>query len=305
MPTSVLKQKRTHGITWTLFNYEPYIDHLKQYAVSECDYMIFGFETCPDTGKKHLQGYHHYSNARTYPNKKWRDVTDLETNGRDFISNGSPQQNYDYCSKLGQFWEHGELPKQGARADWQQAVNDLQDGHAIHTVVLTQPQLLPCIRALERFQQISNQPINRPVHVIVLIGESGTGKTRWAYDTYPDLYSKPEGNWWDGYTGQKTILLDDYYGDIHHSQLLKILDRYPLTVPVKCGFVNAQWTTVIITSNRHPRSWYPAEPNIIALTRRINLLVEEYTHASQISSQAPPPSPCSPPPPCPPGPPQV
>ena len=31
-------------------------------------------------------------------------------------------------------------------------------------------------------------------------------------------------------------------------QLLKVLDRYPLQLPVKGGFVYAQYTTVIITS---------------------------------------------------------
>jgi len=278
MTTSVSK-KRTYAITWTLYNYEPLIDKVKQYAKDECDYMIFGYEICPDTGRKHLQGYLHYTNARAYPNKDWRKVTDLEQNGRDFISNGSPQQNYNYCSKLGDFWQYGELPKQGARTDWALAINSLQEGNDIHSVVAEQPQLLPTIRALERFQNILNRPLNRPVNVIVLIGGSGTGKTRWAYDTYPDLYSKPSGNWWDGYTGQKTILLDDYYGDLPYDQLLRVCDRYPINLPVKGGFIYGQYTTVIITSNRQPETWYYQD--LAALNRRINKLDRDYNNAPQ------------------------
>jgi len=258
--------KRTRGITWTLFNYEPYLDKMKRYAQDECEYMIFGFEVCPTTGKKHLQGYHYYSNARTYPNKKFRDLFDNTIS--DFFSNGSPKQNYDYCSKIGEFWEHGKLPTQGARTDWEQVRSHIQEGGDISTAVEQQPQLLPCIRSLERFQQISLRPLNRTVKVILLTGAPGTGKSRWAHETYPDLYSKPDGNWFDGYTGQKTLLLDDFYGDLAYPQLLKVCDRYPLNLPVKGGFIYAQYDTVIITSNRAPQHWYPAH-DVTALKRRI------------------------------------
>lgn len=266
MATSV--SKRTRGITWTLFNYEACVDNIKQYAKDECEYMIFGFEVCPTTNKKHLQGYLYYTNARTYPNKKWRETA---PGVRDFISRGDPQSNYDYCSKLGDFWQYGELPKQGARTDWEQARSHLQAGTDITTVIEAQPQLLPCIRSLERFQQLSLRPLNRDVKVITLIGGAGTGKTRWAYDQYPNLYSKPDGPWFDGYSGQTTLLLDDYYGDIPYSQFLKILDRYPLHLPVKGGFIYAQYNTVIVTSNRHPDDWYP-NGYTTALQRRINIL---------------------------------
>jgi len=285
LPMATSVSKRTRAITWTLFNYEPYIDLLKQYAKEECEYMIFGFEVCPDTGKRHLQGYHYYSNARAYPNKKWRDLTNLEKNGRDFISNGSPKQNYDYCSKLGDFWEHGDLPKQGNRTDWEQARSHLQNGGDVITTIEEQPQLLPFIRSLERFQTLSvSKPLHRDVKVIILIGDSGTGKTRYAYDNYPDLYSKPEGAWWDSYKGEKTILLDDYYGDIPYSQFLKVLDRYPLQVPQKGTHIYAQWDTVIITSNKQPEHWY-AQGYTDALKRRTKILIRDYTHATRPEDQ--------------------
>lgn len=116
---------------------------------------------------------------------------------------------------------------------------------------------MPCIRALERFKALMLKPKMRPkLRVIVLWGDAGTGKSRWAWDNFPDLYSKPTGDWWDGYTGQDTILLDDYYGGIQYSEFLKVLDIYPYQVPVKGSFVHAQWTTVIITSNKPPEQWY-------------------------------------------------
>lgn len=280
------KQSRTYAMTWTLYNYEPYVEALQQYAKDHCDYMVYGHEICPTTGRPHLQGYHHYATNRTYPNKKWRAVTDLEKNGRDFISSGTPDQNRRYCLGLTDgktpntnVWEYGECPSQGTRTDWAVARASLAQGRELVAVVEEQPQLLPCIRSLERFQQLCLRPLNREVNVFVLVGPPGTGKSKFAYDFDDKVYSKPEGTWFDGYTGQRTLLLDDYYGDLPYAQLLKVCDRYPLNVPVKGGFVYAQWTTVIITSNRQPEQWY--QQNIDAFMRRVKFLDREHKHGGK------------------------
>ena len=40
---------------------------------------------------------------------------------------------------------------------------------------------------------------------------SGTGKSRWVAATWPDAFWKsPESKWWDGYSGQETVVLDDF-----------------------------------------------------------------------------------------------
>lgn len=275
MPTSVPTTK-VHAILFTLYNYEPLIEALRNYARNECDYLVFGYETCPTTQRPHLQGYLHWKNPRTYPNKEFRKTL---PDVRDFIANGTADQNRQYCLKIRtgdvpntKFEEFGTLPKQGARADWNLAFEQIRGGTDIYNVLEVQPHLAPCVRALERVRQLSLKPRYGPVTTIVLVGEPGTGKSRWAYDNYPDLYSKPSGAWWDGYTGQKTILLDDFYGDVEYSLLLKVCDRYPLQVPIKGGFINAQWDTIIITSNRHPDTWYHNQPDPTAFKRRINKL---------------------------------
>jgi len=107
--------------------------------------------------------------------------------------------------------------------------------------------------------------------VVVLWGPPGTGdkpnKSGWAYVNYPDLYSKPEGQWWNGYDYQETVLLDDFNPhDIPYTQLLKITDRYPVQVPYKGGFKWLKAKRIIITSNQDPKYWYY---NMEALNRRI------------------------------------
>lgn len=288
-PTSVSKtsvsKSRVHGILWTLYNYDSKLTTLREFAVNETKYTVFGFEKCPTTGRDHLQGYFYFENARTYPNKQIRKLFE---GIHDQVANGSALDNRKYCLKIREgdipnekYEEFGVMPTQGERTDWKRVVSDLQAGASIISVVSEQPHVLPAIRSLEKFRNMIDKSTHRDVKVILLVGSPGTGKTRWAWENYPDLYSKPEGHWWDGYSGQETILLDDYYGDISYSTFLKVLDRYPLNLPIKGGFVPAKYTTVIITSNKPFTHWYIESSNAIARRiHEIKNLDTDYNNAS-------------------------
>lgn len=271
MATSVPKVR---GVLWTLYNYEPLLDIVRDYGRIECEYMVFGYETCPTTGRPHLQGYLYWKNPRTYPNKLLRS---LIKGIHDQVANGSAEDNRKYCLKIRtgdvpneKFEEFGTMPSQGQRVDWAKAYSQLSSGSSVVDILETQPHLAPCVRQLKEVRLLQLKPRYGPVTVICLIGPPGTGKSRWAYDNYPDLYSKPNGDWWDGYSGEKTILLDDFYGDVKYPLLLKVCDRYPLQVPIKGSFIHAQWDTVIITSNQTPEQWYPSQYDISAFHRRVN-----------------------------------
>ncbi len=99
-----------------------------------------------------------------------------------------------------------------------------------------------------------------PMEIITLIGTTGTGKTRWAYDHYPDLFSvDPKGTqtWFNGYDEHDVVLIDEIYGNrFSHSALLQFTDRYPIGVPIHGGTVNFCAHTLIFTSNKHPSLWY-------------------------------------------------
>lgn len=190
------------------------------------------------------------------------------------------------------------MPSQGARTDWDQALNSLREHGPIH-VIDEQPHLLTNIRALERYQSLSQRSTHRDVQVHVLVGPPGCGKTRAVYSVAPDVYSKPDGQWWDGYSGQDTILLDDFDGHIPYTTLLKYLDRYPVQLPVKGGFVAANYTAVYITSNHPVRHWYGHET--AALNRRItssmDLSITDADQEAHVQVSCAPPPPGPPPPP--------
>lgn len=95
--------------------------------------------------------------------------------------------------------------------------------------------------------------------VHIYYGDTGSGKTRAVYDkeSLDDLYVHPGGHWFDGYDGQDAVLFDDFSGSCFPiSYFLKILDRYPMTVPVKGGFVNWKPRRIYVTSNLNPTEWY-------------------------------------------------
>lgn len=262
---------RAYGCAWTLYQYEKHLEKLRAYAQSESRYMVWGYEICPDTGRPHLQGYVHWTNKRSLG-------AFSSTFGDCHVTapNGTAKQNREYCLKIrpqdkkpNEKWEEfGELPVQGHRVDWQKAIADLRQNDVID-VIIEQPHLAPAQRALREIKAMYLKPLHRDVTVYVLYGPAGSGKSRWAYDHYPTLYKKPVGEWWDGYNGQKCVLLDDFYGWIKYHDLLHVCDRYPLQVPVKGGFVHAQWDTVVITSNEPPNRWYKDHGLTPALRRRI------------------------------------
>lgn len=120
--------------------------------------------------------------------------------------------------------------------------------------------------------------------VYIFWGPTGSGKSRKARQMDPNLYNIPEPNngslWFDGYRGQKTILLDDFYGWIKYHTLLQITDGYPYQAPTKGSFVHRQWDTVIITSNKPPEKWYNRD-EINALKRRITSI--EHVTVTEVS----------------------
>lgn len=111
-------------------------------------------------------------------------------------------------------------------------------------------------RAFEKYLLMKTPQRNHSVDVHVVQGPTGTGKSRWAMETYPGAYWKQRSQWWDGYMGHETVIFDEFYGWVPFDLLLRVCDRYPLLVETKGGQVQFVAKTVIITSNSLPNNWY-------------------------------------------------
>ena len=130
--------------------------------------------------------------------------------------------------------------------------------------------------------------------VIVLYGDTGVGKTRSVFRAH-DIHSiytleKVGGHelWFDGYTNQEVLLIDDFYGWVKYHCLLRLLDGYPMKLPVKCSFVYKAWKYVYITSNKKPEDWYAAEFHPYEpLRRRFDRILEVNDHTRLLKWQNP------------------
>lgn len=84
--------------------------------------------------------------------------------------------------------------------------------------------------------------------------------------------------WWDGYEGQETVVLDDYRPWwCPFSFLLGILDRYPIHVQTKGGWVNFIPSKIIITTPKNIEETFTGEyrtaEDIQQVKRRVHRVV--------------------------------
>lgn len=260
---------KARAYCYTLPNYS--VDDYNKLKSVDCTYKIIGKEKCPTTGTLHLQCYFYWKNQ-----KKFSSVKKILGNGHIEKANGTPIQNKAYCEKEGDYYEEGILPKQGARNDIKDCVETAKK-FGIKQACIHHPSVMVKYHTGVKF--VARQFVEKRNHVmevIVLVGLSGTGKSRLAAELAgPDVYYKPRGEWWDDYDGQFAIIIDDFYGWLKYDEMLRLLDRYPHKVPIKGGFMEFNSKRIIITSNYEVQCWYTFpgyKENHAALSRRISTL---------------------------------
>lgn len=260
-------------------------DALKNMPTNGASYLVYQDEI-GDNGTRHIQGYVEFTSQKRFATLK-KSVAFARAHME--RRRGTAGQASEYCKKKdsaveGTTFEFGQISKQGKRSDLDAVKKLLDDGASMQDIA--NEHFGSFIRYHRAFGAYRNlvKPEIRDVEVIVLFGAPGTGKSYWAYHAYPDLWSKPPGQWFDTYQGEETILIDEMAGDhIGYRTLLRMCDRYPLLVPVKGDFVYLRHTRVIICSNFHPNNWYDMTRYTDAgystfeespLYRRINCMVE-------------------------------
>lgn len=213
------------------------------------EYFIFQKERCPTTGKDHWQGYVRFKGRVRFNAIKavWRSIH-LET------CKGSEQQNVEYCSKSasrveGPF-EDGVRAHPGKRNDLD-LVRDLVASGASMRQICENPDVssYQSLRSAELMLKYKRPKAVENRTVFWFHGSTGSGKTRWVHDHEEDLWCNSiDSKWYDSYCGESAALIDDYRpSQIPFSIMLKLLDRYPLRVPFKGGFVSWDPERIYIT----------------------------------------------------------
>lgn len=256
----------------------------------ECHYVIAGLEAAPTTGEWHWQGYFQLKKPQrlTYLKALVHPVSDsmhFEP------AKGSPSDNTFYCSKdPAILLEWGSPVTQGSRVDVRAFVADskVTDRRTMYEV---HPDCMVRYgRAYDDVRRTFAEP-TQGARLYWLFGPSGTGKTTFVQAKHPDLYKKdPTHQWWQGYNGQSTILIDEITEHIPYSTLLTLCDAGVNRLQTKGGDTASQATRIYITSNDAPDRVYAQDAaradRWSALLRRcLFLRVERVSHGRSVMKQ--------------------
>lgn len=225
-------------------------------------YIAFAEETCPTTGRKHYQTW-------AYASKPMRLTGWKRIFPRDHIEKmyGTFTQNDRYCSKEGQLIEFGTRPMgNGQRRDLDQLSHAVVEagscGKRLSSVVIEEDARATFVQFHSGITQLYRHAVTEKLRridkdfapqVIYIQGKPGTGKTRYVYETEPDLFRVPDHDgykWKDGYSGEPAVLYDNVSikNITRPETLLQEIDRYFIQVPVKGGYIGWRPERIYITS---------------------------------------------------------
>jgi len=266
---------RSPNWCFTLNNYTE--EDIERLHNLECVYIIVGEEVAPKTGTPHLQGYVEFKDKPVLSTVKKRigATAHLE------VAKGFAHQNIQYCSKGGKPWMKGEPKQPGKRTDLDKIAKEIIEGKAVDKVALENPMAFHMYgRTMSKIEDIALRKRFRTEMTTCewLWGPTGVGKSHKAFEGFnPETHYvwKNDNGWQDGYTGQETVIINEFRGDIKFSELLQLIDKWPYELRRR-GREPVPFLAkhIIITSSLPPEGVYKnlaAEDKLDQLLRRVKI----------------------------------
>lgn len=258
---------RARGWCFTINNYtvEDEAQLERAWADGKLMYLVYGRETAPQTGTRHLQGYVYFLHPISMAGAKLR----LSQRAHFEAAKGSPLQASTYCKKESDFEEMGELPRQGKRTDLLAMYEQMESGARVIDLLreghLSGAQALTTAERLSKYVAAPERP---DIKAVWLWGDTGLGKTRFFHDLVAhhkiplsDVATCSFTSRQLDYAGQRACLLDEADGiDLWWLKfLLTFLDRYPLSIRVLYGHQAVCAELIVITSHGNPEDLLEAQ----------------------------------------------
>lgn len=249
------KQKSSR---WWVFTINNPTDSDRKQLDTLCDhvrYLCYGSEIGKKENTPHYQGYAELNSPQRF---SW--IKKRLTRAYLAVRKGSRTQARDYCFKeCNEPFEFGEWKpdNQGKRNELLACKNILDEGGSIDD--LWDEHFTTMLRYSRGMREYSlrlakKQQQNKPIECLWIYGPSGSGKSRYAWENYPDAYRKNNSKWWDGYSGEDVVIWDDYSQttDVPYQTLLGWIDRYKKSGETKGGTVPLTYSKIIFTCTHQP-----------------------------------------------------
>lgn len=288
-----LMPAKVRCFTFTNFNLE--FDYEELIKDTQVGYIAYGEEVCPKTNRPHHQGWIYFHNQKAWtptnlvrigcyfqkpktPQELFDIKHEKDRKLKKKLQNagaahcepmgGSLEQNEAYCSKESILKEFGEKPKQGNRTDLKGVVENILSGKVTTDDVACEDPMFfhQYGRTLDRVETIrwKKQFRSWVTKGTWYFGKTGCGKTyhhafKGMKDYNPEkTYTKISNEaFWDRYTGQEEVIIDEFRAGMPFSYLLELTNGTPMYVKIKGkeGFPMLA-KHVIVTSPCPPEETY-------------------------------------------------
>lgn len=240
-------------------------EHLAE--VDSVQYVAYGREV-GESGTPHLQGMIYLKNAKTLTALKALLTSVALPNVHFEKQGGTFRQAFEYCTKDGDYVEHGVRPKQGRRTDLEDALDAAREHKSLKTAL--EDGSVRSFQALHGYTKLEllyrpEPPKWRKMRCMWLWGATGTGKTVGANE----LLTRTGGGEpfrpvtlgeriWMGYSGQATMIVDDV-AEVKKEFLdafNQVLGGGRCNIRISGGVAPCRITEVIITSHAAPQELF-------------------------------------------------
>lgn len=266
---------------WILTAWKPDAPYLKPewwdvFMGDLVQYVTIGHEHCHNQeAREHWHIYIEFAgnHRKTMKSiKQWLKDMTLHCEPR----RGTAEQAKTYCQKDGDYFERGELKRQGQRSDLLECKRLIEEGYSM--IELAQAHFSDFVRyyrGLNQYADLLAREKQRTaelseVEVTVFIGPSGSGKTyscskiKREYEEnglgcYQFMQQQNGKCYFDGYEGQKCIWFDEFTGStMQFNHWCRLADKYGVRVETKGGSVQiTDLKRIIISTIIPPGEWWP------------------------------------------------
>lgn len=255
-------------------------------APKTVSYLVGQLETCPKSGRIHLQMYAEYTSGKTWEAIR-KTFADPGINIR--LREGTPEQAAVYCTLdakkhgvpkwgiiPGSQFEHGTRKAQGERNDLYAICEQIDQGATIREIALEhKSEFIKYGAGFMRYIWATGSRARMPqLWVTWIWGSPGTLKSdsiRRLHGT-EDLGRYAGDNWYD-YAGERVLLYEEASRDLFdprgkiREKMLEFLDIGGVKLPVKGSFVPRRCTHVYMTSNYNPLTEFKGDTAVLRRLR--------------------------------------